>query len=216
MAVHIEAFILYIVIFFSQSLLREAAIPGSVEIASFSIPILLFTLIIYSLPSLVLIWFLLYRRKIPEYRPAKPGKNDLLSGIITLPALLLTGFTISMISAITGTVSSEPIITSPSSPAGWITLSVYCLFSAYLEESYFRFYLLSKKDEFRLSAPFALILSALLFGICHIYEGFFGFLNALLCGLLLGSIFLKYRTLHGIAIAHAAYNITAFVLYAVI
>ena len=206
---------MYFIIFFSQSLLIEKSVPGIVETASFSIPLLIFTLLIYCIPSLILIWFLLYRKKKPEYRLNKPKINDLYSGIITLPALLLTGFLISLISVITDTIPAVPLIASPSTPAGWVTLCVYCLFSAYLEESYFRFYLLSKKDELRLTVPFALVISSLLFGICHIYEGHWGFLNAFLAGLLLGGIFLKYRTIHGIAIAHALYNITAFLLYAI-
>jgi len=215
MSVHIEAFILYIVIFFSQTVFLMKSGQGP-ETASFSIPSLLFTILIYIIPSLFLIWFLLYRKKKPEYRLTCPGKNDLNSSLITLPALLFTGLTVSLISAIAGAEASEPFISSPSSLAGWIMLCFYCILSAYLEESFFRFYLLSKKEELKLTAPFALAVSALLFGICHIYEGIWGVLNAFLAGILLGVIFLKYRTIHGIAIAHAFYNITAFALYAVV
>ena len=213
MGVHIEAFLLYLIIFFSQSLLGELTAKGNIETIAFSIPMLIFSILIYCVPSLFLIWFLLYRKKRAEYRLKKPKINDLYSGLTALPALLLTGLLIGIISAITGSVPTEPQIASPSSPSGWMILCVYCLFSAYLEESYFRFYLLSKKEELNLTVPFALIISALLFGICHIYEGFWGFLNALIAGLLLGGIFLKYKTIHGIAAAHALYNITAFVLY---
>jgi len=211
MGVHIEAFILYIVIFFSQTVIFF--ITGrEFETASFSINSLLLTILIYFIPSIIMILFLLYRKKKPEYRLVKPKINDLFSGLITLPALFLIGIIISFFSLLFGTVFREPLIPSPSTPSGWVTLCIYCLFAAYLEEIYFRFYLLSKKEELRLTAPFALIISSLLFGICHLYGGFWGFLNAFLAGLLLGGIFLRYRAIHGIAIAHAAYNITAFIL----
>jgi len=217
MGVYIEAFILYIVIFFSQVLLRwvsngaDAALPA--EALSFSISSLFFYLFIYCVPSLVLIWFLLYRKQKPEYRLKKPAKHDLFSGLISLPVLLTIGVAISIISALAGAVTVQ-LPQSPASAAGWITLCVYCLFSAYLEESFFRFYLLSKREELKLNAHLALAISAVLFGICHIYEGFPGFINAVLAGLFLGLMFLRFKTLHGIAAAHWLYNVAAFALNA--
>jgi len=209
MGVYIEAFLLFVVIFFSQVLLGGAS--AGIEIQFFTASSLILNLFIYCIPSLVIIWFLLYRRKKPEYHIQKPGKNDLLSGLISLPCLLIIGITVSIISISARGVPSQPL-PSPASISGWIILCVYCLFSAYLEESFFRFYLLSKRGELRLSAPAALIISAIMFGICHIYEGFWGLLNAALAGLFLGYLFLRFKTLHGIALAHGLYNITAFVL----
>ena len=215
MGAYLEAFLLFIVIFFSQTVFGLLS-GRSFEGASFSISALIFSIFIYSIPSLAVIWYLLYRKKKAEFRLVKPQKNDLLSGFIAFPALIITGITVSFISALTGGVSAEAPIPSPASAAGWITLVIFCLLSAYLEESFFRFYLLSKKEELKLTTPLALIISSVLFGLCHIHDGLFGFLNALLAGLLLGSIFLKYRTIHGIAIAHGLYNITAFILYAML
>jgi len=212
MGTYIEAFILFIVIFFSQTVFGLLS-GHSIDSAPFSISALIFNIFIYSIPSLLIIWFLLYRKKKAEYRLTKPGKNDLFSGFIAFPALIFTGITVSIISALTNSASTEAPIPPPSSAAGWVILCIFCLLSAYLEESFFRFYLLSKKDEFKLPPPAALAISAALFGICHIHDGLFGSLNALLAGLLLGVIFLKYRTIHGIAAAHGLYNITAFVLY---
>jgi len=89
-----------------------------------------------------------------------------------------------------------------------------CLFAAYLEESYFRFYLLSKRHEMNMSDTSALLFSTALFSVCHIYEGPWGFTNAVLAGAFLGFIFLRYNSLHGIAIAHGMYNISVFVINA--
>jgi len=52
-----------------------------------------------------------------------------------------------------------------------------------------------------------------LFAVCHIYEGPWGFLNAVISGAILGFVFLRYNSLHGIAAAHALYNISLFVIY---
>ena len=218
MGAHIEAFILYILIFFSQTLFRGFSsgidTARQADAAAFSIPSLILIIFVYCIPSLILIWFLLYRRRKPEYCVKKPGKNDLFSGLISLPCLLTIGVTVSLISVLTGAAPEQPL-PSPASATGWITLCVFCLISACLEESFFRFYLLSKKEELNLNAPLALTVSAILFGICHICDGLWGLINALLAGLFLGIMFLRYKTLHGITLAHGLYNITAFVLMSI-
>ena len=103
---------------------------------------------------------------------------------------------------------------SPGTVTAWAVLVVSCVSSAYLEESYFRFYLFSKKEEMGLGPHRAVLVSTLLFSICHIYEGPWGFLNAALSGVVLAYVFLRFRSLHGVAAAHALYNILAYVLQA--
>jgi membrane protease YdiL (CAAX protease family) len=94
----------------------------------------------------------------------------------------------------------------------WCILVISCLSTGYLEESYFRFYLLSKREEMGLGPHRAVVVSTLLFSFCHIYEGPWGFLNAAISGIVLCVIFLRFRSLHGIAIAHALYNILIFAI----
>jgi membrane protease YdiL (CAAX protease family) len=62
----------------------------------------------------------------------------------------------------------------------------------------------------------AVLASTLLFAFCHVYEGPWGFLNAALSGVILAFLFLRFRSLHGIAIAHAMYNIFVYALGAVL
>ena len=225
MGIYIEAVILYILLFFSGS----AAIFTTDE---FSVTTELAKISIYYIPSIALIWYLICRAKEREIAMAgeavdlkssffmieqfkfKPGKNDLISALIALPCLLLTGFFITWISVISGN-TTQVILYSPSTAAQWVILCLSLIFSAYLEESYFRFYLLSGRKELGLNNPGILILSVSLFSICHLYGGFWSFLNAAISGTVLCLIFLKYKSLHGIAIAHGLYNISAFILYAV-
>ena len=56
----------------------------------------------------------------------------------------------------------------------------------------------------------AVVISTLLFSSCHVYEGPWGFLNAALSGSVLALVFLRFRSLHGISIAHALYNILVY------
>jgi membrane protease YdiL (CAAX protease family) len=95
-------------------------------------------------------------------------------------------------------------------------LSFSCILAAYLEESFFRFYILSRRDELKLSAIPAMIVSVALFSICHIYEGPWGFLNAFLSAVILAFVFLRYNALHGIAIAHGLYNIAVYFINAML
>jgi membrane protease YdiL (CAAX protease family) len=126
--------------------------------------------------------------------------------------LLITGFIVTIIGSYISGPSENITPDLPSSTVEWVLLFVTCLLSAYLEESYFRFYLLSKREEFNLNTMSALALSVVLFSICHIYEGPWGFLNAVISGAILGFMFLRYNSLHGIAIAHTLYNISIYII----
>jgi membrane protease YdiL (CAAX protease family) len=143
------------------------------------------------------------------------GKKDIVSGLITLPILLVTGIAVTFASFLIGG-SSVAALNTPSTAIEWIVLCFACMFLAYLEESYFRFYLLTKREELNLTSVSALALSAALFSICHIYGGPWIFLNAVISGVFLGFIFLRYNSLHGIAIAHGMYNISVYIIYAVL
>jgi len=212
MGIYIEALILYILLFFSGS---ASIITGAgAEAAVFSIRGEVVKILFYCIPALALIWHLIIKSWKIEYFLVKPGRKDLTSGIITLPCLLIIGFAVTTAASIIGGTQAANI-QSPASPVEWVILSISCLLFAYLEESYFRFYILSKRVELNLSSKSALIFSVALFSICHIYEGPWGFMNAVLSGTFLCFMFLKYNSLHGIAIAHALYNISVYILNAV-
>jgi membrane protease YdiL (CAAX protease family) len=66
----------------------------------------------------------------------------------------------------------------------------------------------------KLGTKSALVISVALFSICHLYEGPWGFLNAVLSGTFLCLIFLKFRAFHGNAIAHGMYNIAVYIINA--
>jgi membrane protease YdiL (CAAX protease family) len=85
------------------------------------------------------------------------------------------------------------------------------LSSAYVEESYFRFYLLTRLEETEPGPLKRVFVSVFLFSLCHIYEGIPGILNAVLAGTFLSFLFLKYRSLHGLAWAHGAYNAAVYI-----
>jgi len=212
MGIYIEAIILYILLFFSGS---AAIITGAgADASGFSVKNELVKILLYGIPALALIWHLIIKSWKIEYFIIKPGKKDLISCLITFPCLLIIGFAVRAASSIIGGASTQTV-QLPSTAIEWTIVCFSCVLFAYLEESYFRFYLLAKRDELHLGPLSSLIFSAALFSICHIYEGPWGFLNAVFSGAFLCFIFLRYNSLHGIAIAHALYNISIFILSSV-
>jgi len=205
----IEAIILYIVLFFSGT---AGSIINGAQKVDFSITAQITGILLHSIPSLALIWYLILKSPRIEEWIIRPGRKDRISALVTLPCLLLISFATSFASLFIGGSQAQVSPVSPTTVPGWITLCVSCICAAYLEESYFRYYLLTRRDELNLSASSALVLSTALFSICHIYEGPWGFLNAALSGAFLCFIFLRYNSLHGTAIAHGLYNIAVYAI----
>jgi membrane protease YdiL (CAAX protease family) len=215
----IEPLILYWVLFFRFS--SGTAFLG--EPVVFSASAEAARIIMYNIPSLALVWYLLIRAKglkewrigFKEWGIALPRKNDIACAALAFPALFLIGLTISLISPYFEGIPAGPRFLPPAAVHSWVILVLSCLSGAYLEESFFRFYLLSKREEMGLGPHRAVLVSTLMFSLCHIYEGPWGFLNAALSGVLLAFIFLRFKSLHGISIAHALYNIVVYAVGAI-
>ena len=206
MSALLEPLIIYIVLFFSGSISHV-----SEEIITVSFSGELYRIFMYNIPSLALIWYLLYRNSFYARDTIKPRKSDLVSAALALPGLLATGFTIALVSPCFSAIPGKQF-SLPNDFFTWLALSVSCISTGYLEESFFRFYLLTRREAMGLGPIKAMLLSTLLFSVCHIYEGPWGFLNAVISGFILAFIFLRYRSLHGIALSHGLYNILAYII----
>ena len=204
-----EPLILFMVLFFRISAGRTA--PG--EFVEFSTSTEIIRIFMYNIPSLALVWYLLLKVKsLKEWGISLPKKKDFITAVLSFFALFLIGLTISLLSPYFDEIPGGPRVLPPQTWVSWAILALSCFSSAYLEESFFRFYLLSKREEMGLGPNRAVLVSTLLFSVCHFYEGPWGFLNAVLSGAFLAFIFLRFRSLHGIAIAHALYNTLVYAL----
>ncbi|MDR1073508.1 MAG: CPBP family intramembrane metalloprotease [Treponema sp.] len=233
----IEAIILYFVLFFPSVF---SSVEGGSAIA-FSINHALSRIFIYNAPPVALIWFLVLRKK-QTATPAKrrlfsPAPRNLASlnpmglshmdsfmfnagnflatFILALSGLILINISASLANGLVeritgGGFGADFGVQTPDTAAGWFVLCLLCLSAAYLEESFFRFYLSDRLKEFGFYP--AMLISSVSFAYCHLYEGVFGVVNALLAGLFLFFIFKKrksgngMRTLHALAFAHGVYN----------
>jgi membrane protease YdiL (CAAX protease family) len=194
-------------------------LPGTIpnspfpDIIAFSANRELTRVFFYNIPAFALIWYLLLqKKKLREWGLGFPGKGDLFSLLFAFPGLLLIGLTISLISPLFTGAPSGPGIGSPENFAGWVVLLLSCLSTGYLEESFFRFYLLTIPGELGIKSGKLVFVSTLLFACCHAYEGPWGVLNAVLAGTFLALLFLHHRSLHGIALAHGFYNAFVYAL----
>jgi membrane protease YdiL (CAAX protease family) len=156
----------------------------------------------YNLPALALICYLWRKsRRIPL-----PSLQDLFSFLWALPSLILTGFSVSAAASLIPGRSPGPAIQAPDSIAGLAVMFFSCLSTGYLEESYFRYYLGEKFEEMGLPSWVFMSASTALFTLCHLYEGPWGTMNALLAALILALIYTRFRCVHGLALAHGLYN----------
>jgi membrane protease YdiL (CAAX protease family) len=161
--------------------------------------------------------------------------EDFQSLVIALPGLLGIGLGVSVLSSIvSGPATAGMIVESPGGTGTWLLMILSCFTTGYLEETYFRHYLLSRFWEQKIYPPLpeapetrglrarelhqipflsavpGILISVTLFSLCHIYEGSWGVVNAALAGLLLSPIYFHYGALHGLAWAHGLYNVFIF------
>jgi membrane protease YdiL (CAAX protease family) len=211
-AAFVEPLILYWVLFLPS---WGFPVPDA-DVFAFSAYRELGRLFAYTLPALALIWHLILRDRRP-FSPLSgpwPRRGDLVTALFTLPALAALGALVPLLGTLFPDPARAPEIGFPRGPAAFAVMALSSLSSAYLEETYFRFYLFKRLAEAGAGPAKAALVSSLLFALCHLYEGPLGALNAFAAGLLLFYIFARRRSLHGIAWAHGGYNIFVYVIAA--
>ncbi|MDR1443634.1 MAG: CPBP family intramembrane metalloprotease, partial [Treponema sp.] len=98
----------------------------------------------------------------------------------------------------------------PGNITGLAALVFSCVSTGYLEEGYFRYYLEEKTGELGLGPRAFLLISVVLFSFCHVYEGPWGTMNSVLAAVILALIYIRFHSLHGIALAHGFYNLVVY------
>ena len=103
--------------------------------------------------------------------------------------------------------------------AAWCTIPMYCLAAfqnGFLEEVVMIGYLTTRWRQSGWNPAAAIVVSALIRGSYHLYQGFGGFLSNLVFGLLLGWLYHRTKRLWPLIIAHTVIDIAAFVGYALL
>jgi membrane protease YdiL (CAAX protease family) len=89
---------------------------------------------------------------------------------------------------------------------------LFFLVTGYREELFFRSYLLTRFDQLRLPVFLGIGMSTLLFAAGHSYQGVAGLAVALIQGLYFSILFVRFRNIHPIAVAHGLYNATVLII----
>ena len=106
---------------------------------------------------------------------------------------------------ITGSAEDPAIITIELHAPVWL-LCLMMLFIGYCEEFFFRIYLV-ETIETELGKKAAILISALLFALGHLYQGFLAVSIIFFIGLGFQWIYERYRSLHVNAITHAVFDV---------
>jgi membrane protease YdiL (CAAX protease family) len=101
--------------------------------------------------------------------------------------------------------------------AAWWTVPVLILSAfqnAVLEEVIMIGYLFTRLTQMGWRVPLIIGISALVRGSYHLYQGFGGFVGNLIMGVLFGLIYLRWRRVGPLVVAHTLLDVAAFVGYA--
>jgi len=132
---------------------------------------------------------------------------------IAFPGLIIIGVLAALAARFFG-ILPDTMPPAPEGAAAWAVTALTALTVGYLEEGYFRAYLLPRLEGAGIRAAEAVIAGTALFALCHAWEGPGGIINAALAGLFLSLLWMKFKSLHGLALAHALYNVAAYAVIA--
>ena len=93
----------------------------------------------------------------------------------------------------------------------WLAIAIIA--NSFAEELVMRAYLIDRLEKLFGSTWIAIVLSALLFGSYHIYQGVTGLVCATLMGVVFGIHYSRYRKLLPIVVAHTIYNVFSYAIY---
>jgi len=110
-------------------------------------------------------------------------------------------------------------IVAESLPAVWWRIPILLLSAlqnGLLEEVLVTGYLLTRLEKLGVRPAVAVAISATLRGSYHLYQGFGGFVGNAIMGVIFGTLFLRWRRVTPMIIAHTLIDAVAFVGYALL
>jgi len=136
-----------------------------------------------------------------------------LWGVVSAAVIFLIVFIIEVI-LISGGIKPQDLSNFPELQKlfSWPTMFFLVAIQPIGEEIYFRGFLYDKIENYA-SGPFAVVITAVLFGIAHMsYGKEIPVIMIILMGLVLGFIVYKTKNLYSSIIAHIIFNVTSFTL----
>ncbi len=138
----------------------------------------------------------------------RPTKTDVTPAVIGLLAAWAASFALAVIAtAIAGPEIAEGSV-------DWIfdryelvpLVLVSTLAIGYREEIFYRAYLAHRAEDLGMEPRTLLYAGVVVFGLGHLYQGVGGLVVSMVIGAVFVEVYLRFKSLHGIAIAHALFN----------
>ncbi len=144
---------------------------------------------------------------------AAPSFSKLSWGTVTLGLLFLTSSLMQILACVFKLDSSQGF-SKPDSLLAWILTFTAIAFSAFYEESVYRFYLPRVLNFlfFKKHRIASEIIASLLFSLAHLYLGLPAFINAILASAILRLCALKTNSILPGFISHGLYNLTTVII----
>lgn len=203
----VEAFLLYWAFFIPGISLPS----GSATYIPFEATKEISRVFFYDLPVIFLILYLLWRDSDGAIKNRfRINRYTFLWSLFNLSVIVASAVLISLLSQFMLPAYRPPLIEAPHTMTAWLIMVIGSFATAYLEEFYFRLYLLYRFDSAGIRPLMANLLSVFLFTLCHSYEGPLGALNAAIAGLFFTLFYRKTKNIHCPAWSHGLYNILAF------
>lgn len=152
------------------------------------------------------------------------------NALVAFGALCLSSVIFELIAFFSGSKAGLHSVVFPAGFLGKVDFVFGVIFAAFFEEVIYRFYLPRALKELlfkvrknpqneKINLRLSLITetaSLILFALPHLYLGFFGFLNALVCGVVLRVCMVKTKTIWISFAVHGLYNFLSFAVMAAI
>jgi membrane protease YdiL (CAAX protease family) len=150
-----------------------------------------------------------------EFGIPKPRVKDLLYALPVFAgvfaALSLLGLILSLLPSAGRSLFTTGFRWELENPRLIPLVLLFCLITGYREELFFRSYLLTRFHQLQLPGFIGIGISTLLFAAGHVYQGVAGLAVALIQGLYFSLLFVRFKNVHPLALAHALYNATVLI-----
>jgi membrane protease YdiL (CAAX protease family) len=175
--------------------------------------------IVLAVVPVVLVLYLLR-----NVRPSRRGigfdlhrpRSDVLFGLIIATVIGIPGLGLYLGARALG-LNTE--VQASALADNWWTVPVLVLSAAenaVVEEVIMIGYLFTRLHQLRWRWPWILAVSALVRGSYHLYQGFGGFVGNLVMGAIFGLIFVRFRRVAPLVVAHTVLDVVAFVGYSLV
>lgn len=173
-------------------------------------------------PLVMLLLFIIWGSgdELADFGIRKPEWNDVPKGAVVFAVLLGVAILQEVASkswpilGVTTFPGSDYV--SPHTPIDWVLFVPLTVINCAYQELLCRGYMIPRFSEVFNGPTAGLILSSLLFGAWHLYQGPSGVIGCTVMGFVFGYAFMRWRSLWPLTIAHATYNLAIGIIWPLI